>query len=64
MKYVFFIGAEVKYREPLWLTNEKEKGVNSLVKKEVIKIGQTEKGKEKIRKRKPEIYRTINLNYK
>jgi len=46
-KYVFFLGTEVKYREPLWLTNEKEKGVNSLVKKEVIKIGQTKKGKEK-----------------
>ena len=59
-----FIGAEVKYREPLWMTDEKEKGENSLVKKEVVKIGVTEKGKEKIRKRKPQIYRTISLNIK
>jgi len=37
----FFIGAEVKYRVSLWLTNEKEKGRITLVKKEVLKIRQS-----------------------
>lgn len=54
-------GAEVTYKEPQWVKTAGEK-VQQLIKKEEKEAVKPEG--VKIRKRKPEIYRTIDLKLK